>query len=265
MKDKASRFYIHNPKLAGTVFVLLTMTLFFVTFMFIPRVPQWLSYHHFADERRILGIPNFWNVFSNVFFLFIAILGFKELRRQQANKNLRRQELIVFFILFFGILSTGIGSSYYHWAPGNDRLVWDRIPMTLVFMSLVSLTIMERIHFNFGFRLLIPLLLLGVASVLYWYWTELSGHGDLRFYGLVQYYSIFLILFILIFFPKPYPPLKAYLGMFIFYVIAKICEYFDFRIYEWTALVSGHTLKHCFAAISTYFALVMLREKKIVE
>ena len=41
-----------------------------LTVFLLPPIPQWLSYHQFADARKILGIPNFWNVVSNVpFFL----------------------------------------------------------------------------------------------------------------------------------------------------------------------------------------------------
>ena len=38
-----------------------------------------------------------------------------------------------------------IGSSYYHWKPSNSRLVWDRLPMTVGFMSLVAVVISETL------------------------------------------------------------------------------------------------------------------------
>ncbi|RPJ59548.1 MAG: hypothetical protein EHM24_27820 [Acidobacteria bacterium] len=31
-----------------------------------PAIPQDPSYHHFADQRTILGVPHFWNVASNL-------------------------------------------------------------------------------------------------------------------------------------------------------------------------------------------------------
>ena len=33
---------------------------------FLPPIPQDQAYHQFADHRTLLGIPNFWNVVSNV-------------------------------------------------------------------------------------------------------------------------------------------------------------------------------------------------------
>jgi hypothetical protein len=252
----------NKPKFAGALFIVLTIIIPFMVYLFIPRIPQWLSYHQFVDTRKIWGIPNFWNVVSNIPFLIVGIWGFISLQQQRKNNNLTIKEVIVFLILFLGVLLISIGSAYYHWAPDNNRLVWDRIPMTVVFMSLLSLTIMERINFNLGFGLLIPFIVLGIFSVLYWYWTELSGQGDLRLYGLVQFYSIFSIVFILFFFPKPYPPLKAYLWMCFFYLIAKIFEYSDPMIY---GVISGHTLKHFCAAISAYFIVAMVNVDRTVQ
>lgn len=239
--------------------MLLSLALFY---LFIPRIPQWQSYHHFADIRQIWGIPNFWNVLSNTPFFLVSILGFLSLKHQYRANNLTNKEALVFFILFLSIFFTGVGSSYYHWAPNNNTLVWDRIPITVVFMSVLSLTIMERINFDLGFRLFIPLIAFGIFSVLHWHWSELSGDGDLRLYALVQFYSMFLIIFVLLLFPKPYPPLKAYLGIFVFYILAKLFEHYDLLIYEWSGgVVSGHTLKHLFAAVSSYFIVVILNAK----
>jgi hypothetical protein len=40
----------------------------FIGVLFFDPVPQDPNYHLFADNRTILGIPNFYNVASNVFF-----------------------------------------------------------------------------------------------------------------------------------------------------------------------------------------------------
>lgn len=41
-------------------------------------------------------------------------------------------------VLFAGVLLTSAGSTWYHLAPTNDSLVWDRLPMTLGFMGLFA-------------------------------------------------------------------------------------------------------------------------------
>jgi hypothetical protein len=247
-----------EKKLFLSILMLLTLVCFVAVFVFIPRVPQANSYHQFSDVRKIAGIPNFINVISNIPFILVSLLGFLSLRRQWVSNNLTAKEAIVFFIIFFAIFLSGIGSAYYHWRPDNARLVWDRAPMSIVFMSLLAFTIMERVNLKLGFWLLIPLNAFGIFSVLYWHWTELIGEGDLRLYGITQYYTIILLMIIVGFFPKSYPPLKIYVGMIFFYGLAKLFEHFDLKIYQFTGIISGHSLKHIFAALSTYGIVMML-------
>lgn len=252
------RSITNNSKYAAILFIVLVTISLVLLFLLVPKIPQPPNYHQFADTRALWNIPNFWNVISNLPFILVSLLGFISLEKQWMAGHLNKKEVFIFFILFLGVFFLGLGSSYYHWAPDNNTLVWDRIPMTIVFMSLLSLTLMERIHFNLGSWLFIPLLILGIFSVLYWHHTELSGQGDMRLYAMVQFYSIFLIMLTLFFFPKPYPPFHLYLWMFLFYGLAKITEYFDHMIYGFGEVISGHTLKHIFAAISIYFAVVIL-------
>ncbi|WP_298623196.1 hypothetical protein [uncultured Legionella sp.] len=252
-----------NSQKAGILFSILILISLGLLVLLTKKFPQLPNYHNFADDRTVLGILNFWNVISNIPFLLVSILGFVSLRKAWSTNKIRAQEAVVFFILFLGVLLISLGSTYYHLAPDSNRLVWDRIPMTIVFMSLLSFTIMERINFNLGLGLFIPFIAFGVFSVLYWHQTELAGQGDIRLYALVQFYSIFLIMLTLILFPKPYPPFKIYLWMFVFYGLAKITEHFDLAIYEFSGLISGHTLKHIFAAISIYFAVVFLNIKSL--
>lgn len=250
-----------NSKRASVIFAALIIIPPVILFLFTNTIPQWPEYHHFADTRTIWRIPNFFNVVSNAGFILVSVLGFFSLGKQWRSHHLSLREAVVFATLFLGVFLIGIGSSYYHWAPDNDRLVWDRIPMTLVFMSLLSLTLMERVSQRLGFWLLIPFVAFGIGSVLYWHHTELAGQGDIRWYGLAQFYSIFLIMLTLIFFRRSYPSVQIYLWMFGFYVLAKMTEHFDWAIYQATGFISGHTLKHIFAAISVYFLVIILNKK----
>lgn len=78
-----------------------------------------------------------------------------------------------------GLLLTAAGSAYYHLLPDNERLFWDRLPMTIAFMSLIVAQIVDRISVRAGLALLAPMLLVGVASVVYWLATERAGAGTL--------------------------------------------------------------------------------------
>jgi len=243
--------------------VLLGITILsaFVLFL-IPPIPQWDSYHHFADDRKILGISNFGNVVSNAPLAFIGFWGLISVRREWlAKKFIDWREVVPFVVIFLGLILTAIGSTYYHLNPDNYRLVWDRLPMTLVFTALVSLTIMERVNFNVGFWLLPFLILAGFGSVWYWIWGEGFGRGDLRPYIFIQFYGLILILLIIYFFPKPYPSAKSFLWMIALYFIARVFEYTDLHVFQMAdGMISGHTLKHLFAAFSSYWIVVMVNE-----
>jgi hypothetical protein len=107
-----------------------------------------------------------------------------------------------YVIVFAGTILTAIGWSYYRLAPDNDRLVWDRLPMTIVFMALVAAMIIERISVPIGLTLLPLLLLVGVASVVEWHLSEINGASDLRFYAALQAYVVLLLLAIVLLPPR---------------------------------------------------------------
>src|SRR6202021_2968343 len=50
-----------------------------------------------------------------------------------------------YFVFFLGVALTTFGSGYYHADPNNARLVCDRLPMTIGFMSLLAAMVDERI------------------------------------------------------------------------------------------------------------------------
>jgi hypothetical protein len=99
-----------------------------------------------------------------------------------------------YFFFFLGVLLTAFGSTYYHWAPDNARLLWDRLPMAMGFMGLLAAVLGERMIPALASTTLAPLLGAGIGSVLYWRWTDLAGRDDLRLYGIVQFGSLALVL-----------------------------------------------------------------------
>jgi hypothetical protein len=143
--------------------------------LFLPPVFQDPNYHNLAARQTLLGIPNFWNVVSNAAFLAAAAFGIRALRSGSAFTE--DWERHAFGVLLAGTVMVAFGSAYYHLRPDSTTLFWDRLPMTLVFMSLFAATIGERIGSRIGRRCLPPLLALGVMSVAYWRVT-----GDLRLY-----------------------------------------------------------------------------------
>ena len=141
------------------------------------------------------------------------------------------------------------------------RLVWDRLPMTITFMSLVAAVIAERMSVRLGLWLLPVLLLVGLASVWQWDWSERHGAGDLRFYAAVQVYAVLVVLLVLLF-PRRYT--RAFdFGLVIgFYILAKVLESYDRAVFAVLHVVSGHTLKHLAATAAGYFILRMLQRRR---
>ncbi len=217
----------------------------------LPKINQDIHYHNFADSTTYFGIPNCLNVVSNIPFLFIGLIGLIKIRKINLEE-FPKESLSLFFI---GVMLTGFGSSYYHWNPTNDTLLWDRLPMTITFTSLLSAIISLHIEYWSGKLLLTPLLLFGIASCLYWYYTERIGQGDLRPYIFVQFFPVLIIPFILFLFPLKGVALNLIFPMLGFYLAAKYLEYTDTTWYEYSNWVSGHSLKHLFAALATFVVL----------
>ena len=233
-----------------------------------PRIPQPPTYHMFADRRSFLGIPNFGDVISNLPFAVIGVWGLGFLMQSRFRKNttlfLDEREMWPYLLAFTGLVLTAFGSSYYHLAPDNARLVWDRLPMTITFMAMVAAVIAERINLRLGLWLTPFLLIAGLASVLQWYWSETRGVGDLRFYAAVQAYSALAILLAFIF-PRRYTRASDFGLVIGFYALAKVLELFDKQVFAALHTVSGHTLKHLAAAAAGYSILRMLQKRKPLE
>jgi hypothetical protein len=228
--------------------------------LLLPPIPQDPAYHNFADTRTFLGVSNFLNVISNLPFLIVGLLGLSFLAKSEDGESafVERSDRWPYMITFLGLGLTSLGSAYYHLHPDNLHLVWDRLPMTLVFMSLFAAVIGERISRRAGRVLLLPLLAVGIGSVVYWRVTEMAGRGDLRIYAMVQFLSIATILLLVILFPSRYTRGAEVFWVVGIYAMAKIAELADPAVYHLGTIVSGHTLKHVFAAASGYWILRML-------
>ena len=160
---------------------------------------------------------------------------------------------------------TSAGSAFYHLAPDNARLLWDRLPMTVGFMSLVAAMVEERVNVNAGVRLLAPLVMLGVASVVWWRLSAAWGVENLRPYMAVQYGSIAIVLLIAVLFPSRYTRANDIYLVVALYAAAKVAEHLDKAIFSVESILSGHSLKHLIAAGALYQVLRMLKARSLKE
>jgi len=234
------------------ILLFVSVVAFAMVFLLLKPFAQNAHYHSFANETSLFGIPNFANVVSNVGFILGGILGLITCFKRTIFNP-------ICLSLVAGIFLTGFGSGYYHYAPNNSTLMWDRIPMTIIFSSFFALIL--SVYFSEKTARIVWLLNLaiGIFSVCYWQYTESLGCGDLRLYALVQFLPMLLLFIILILNRETNRHLlKPLLNVLVWYVIAKLFEHFDSQIHEITHFVSGHPLKHIAASVATFYMLAFV-------
>jgi len=205
-------------------------------------IPQLAHYHDFADRRAWLGIPRAADVLSNLAFAGVAAWAALRLRACGAGLGASRAG----YALFIAALAlTAAGSSYYHWAPDDARLVWDRVPIALACAGLLG-AIHARTYPRAAHRAwLAGLSLFALLSVAWWRAT-----GDLRPYLLLQGAPLVAIP---IWQWATGTPRRERIGFAIailLYVLAKSAELADAQIFAALGFMSGHTLKHLLAALA---------------
>ncbi len=238
----------------GTGLIAIVSLAAILLFLVIEPIPQDIAYHLFADDRTWLGIANILNVASNLFFLFAGLSGIYHVLIVK-DVHLIHEIKYIYVLFFIGVVLVAFGSAYYHLAPTNASLVWDRLPMSIAFMSLFSFMLAEYISVRLA-RVFFPVLLIcGAASVIYWGISEARGEGDLRLYLLVQFLPMVFFPVLLIFFTARYSHSYGYWGLFVAYSLAKLLELFDREVYDFLAVISGHSLKHIVSALGIYILL----------
>jgi len=253
-----------KSKKSAIVIVCLMALAFILWLLYLGPIAQNPEYHKFADIRCMGGLCRAGDVLTNIPFIIVGAWGLLYLYSAKSESAFENKFEKKYFVIFYiGLFLTGFGSSYYHVDPSSSTLFWDRLPLTLSFMSFLCITISERISPSFAEKIFIPTLLLGLFSVVYWHFTEQAGVGDLRFYYFVQFFTIFIIPIILILFKSRYK-----FGHYVWYIMAayfgaKVTEIYDHEIYNAIKVLSGHNLKHLIAALSPVFILIMLKKRQV--
>ncbi len=232
-----------------------------VTVAILPPFSQPLAYHRFADARAWLDVPNFLDVVSNLAFLMVAVLGLAVVLRPGPRAFIVKVERLPYALFFLALGATSFGSVWYHLAPDNASLFWDRLPMSVCFAALLAAVIAERYSVQAGIRLLAPLVATGVATVFYWRWSEAAGIGNLLPYFAFQVYALLAALLLMRLFPPRYTRSADLFKAVALYGAALAAELLDRHIYALGQVVSGHTLKHLLAALAVYQVVRMLRAR----
>ena len=228
-----------------------------------PPIPQDPTYHDFVDTTAVAGIANFNDVASNLPVLLVGVFGLAFTSGQWRDSRCFPAPAcaLPWLAFFAGVALTACGSAYYHLAPDNARLVWDRAPLAVAFMALLAAVIAERIDIRAGVVFLLPLIGFGIFSVVYWSITETAGSGDLRYYAAAQFGTLIAVVLMVWLLPAPCTRGSDIYVAVLWYVLAKLLEDSDQLVFSWVS-VSGHTLKHMAAAAGIFWVLRMLRRRQ---
>jgi uncharacterized membrane protein YhaH (DUF805 family)/putative effector of murein hydrolase LrgA (UPF0299 family) len=243
---------IHSTRRAYLIVLLPIAALAAV--MALPPIAQDPMYHAFADRRGLLGISSFLNVTTNLAFLAVGIAGISLCVRRRRGLGARR----AWMACFIGVTLVSLGSGYYHLAPNNGTLVWDRLPMSVAFMALSVAVLAEHVSLKLEKYLLLPAIALGLASVITWHYTD-----DLRLYVLVQFLPLLMIPAVLLLYNHLGQDRGYLLAALVIYIVSKLAEHYDHAIFALTdEIISGHSLKHLLAATALLVVYWMLQSRR---
>ncbi len=213
-------------------------------------IAQLEGYHDFADTRALAGVPNAADVLSNLGFLAAGGWGLWALRDPARRRALGSASL-GFMVFLVALVLTALGSAWYHLAPDDARLVWDRLPIALACGGLLAGFYADTHDTPHATALNVALAIVAVASVFWWSFTGRAGIGDLRPYLLLQIAPLLLVPAWQALAGSPRPERIALGAVIALYAAAKAAELGDRTIFEALGFMSGHTAKHLLASLAS--------------
>ncbi|MDP1535953.1 MAG: hypothetical protein Q8L95_02045 [Burkholderiales bacterium] len=255
---RAAKFGTRRARLLAVALLSLAVVL---VAAWLPPLSQPVHYHDFADQRSMFGVPHALNVVSSLGFVIVGGFGLRGLRRADSDFADARERW-PYALFFLAIVAVGLGSATYHLAPGHESLFWDRLPMSVAFMSLFSSVLVERLGPRIGLCLFPWLALAGPLSVIWWLLSERADAGDLRAYALVQFYPMLLMPLLMALFAPRYTRGGDVLLVLALYLGALAADRMDREIFAAVGWISGHTLKHLLAALAVAWLWRMLNLRK---
>jgi hypothetical protein len=211
------------------------------------------SFHRYADQRTLLGIPHGLDVLSNLPFVLVGAVALVTLGRI-TDPLLRRLGRLC----ALATIAVGLGSGAYHLVLTDRTLVLDWAPIAVLLVCLDALVIADRASRRLAPLAAVLLPLLAIATVLIWYAGGGTAGGDMRWYIAVQAMGVSLVPTLLLL----YPP-GALRGRDLWLALLGFAAMRAFHAGDAAVLdaigISGHSLKHLVAALAAASALRSLR------
>jgi hypothetical protein len=236
--------------------------------MFAYSMPQPRAYHLFADTRTCLGVPNFFNTASNLAFLAVGVGMLIWLYAHRRNFSLMfsaRGEMWIFVVLYAATALVCFGSGYYHLAPDNARLYWDRLPMTLVSSAFSGVVVADRFNARAGIWTLSIAAVISCGALTYWLATQSRETDNVWPYIVAMYGGLALTALVMALFPSRYTHAgAAWVAAAIYAGAIAFDTRLDKPLYTIGGVLSGHSFKHLLAAVALFwFGWGALPERRI--
>lgn len=213
-------------------------------------IVQPAHYHDFADQRLLFGIPHGADVLSNAGFILVGLWGLGVLWWNRHDRALV-EGWPGYAMFMLALVLTGLGSSFYHLAPDDLRLQWDRLPIALACAGLLVAVRAETHHGTDSIAWLTLMSAAAVFSIAWWAATDAYGRGDLRPYLLLQAAPLALIPLWQAIRGAPAADRRAFGIAILLYVAAKLTELNDHELLSlFGGAISGHTIKHLLATLA---------------
>ena len=238
---------------------LAALFVFIIAALFYGPISQPQEYHDFADDREFLSIPNALDVMSNLVILYPGLVGLAFVHERRKNSQISDDEASIHITLFSGMILTFAGSVWFHLDPNDSTMLWDRLGMSVVIGSCISLLIHDMSDRNLAGRIHLPIVVTSVISVLWW-----PVFNDLRFYFIVKHHPFVLFPILLFYGNHIYDKISGYYWGLSMFILATLFEFTDLQIFEITGFISGHTLKHIFAGVGLWLLMAMIRDRKLL-
>lgn len=219
-----------------------------------PPVAQPPGYHAFADQRAWGALPHAMDVLSNLGFVAAALAGACALAR--CGRGALPPAVRGLSGLFFaGLACAGVASAWYHGAPHDATLAWDRLAMAVAFAGLLGLAVQTRVDDRSAWAVALAVLAAGPWTLYLW-----AASGNVLPWALLQGGGMLAVLALACVPPRA-GALALHLGAVIaFYALAKLLEWGDATVFAATqGGVSGHSLKHLVAACAALPVIAALR------
>ncbi|GAA5184166.1 hypothetical protein GCM10025771_37570 [Niveibacterium umoris] len=218
------------------------------------------GYHAFADQRLLWGMPRAMDVLSNLPFLLVGLVGLVGVGRGRWLAAPVRWSMRAFFL---AIMLTAAGSWWYHLQPDDVRIVWDRLPIALACGALLAAVMEECSSVRPPLGWLPTLLLASGASVALTSDALWLAPGDLRPYLALQLTLLVVVPLLQWRAGLAWSQRRLWLAAVGAYVLAKLLEVADAPVMHLTGMLSGHTLKHVFAALGAWLVWRAFRLRKL--